>query len=141
MMAAAVRSWKALSEAFSQMKIWTGRTVLAEVRESGTPGTNDTMPTIRRGAVSPRAWARERMEPVMTPGRARGRTWWKTVWVREAPRARAASRIEGGTALRDERVAMITVGRAIRASTSPPTRGEERGTFIQLMNTARPRRP
>ena len=81
------------------------------------------MPIIRSGAVSPSAWARLRMAPVITPGMASGSTWWKTVWVLEAPTPSAASRIEGGTAFSDERVAMITVGSAIRASTRPPTSG------------------
>ena len=111
------------------------------MKPSGTPGTNETMPIISSGAVSPRAWARERIEPVITPGMASGRTWWNTVWVREAPTPSAASRIDGGTAFSAERVAMITVGRAISASTRPPTSGEERGTASQLMNTARPSRP
>ena len=35
----------------------------------------------------------------------------------------------------------ITVGKAIRARTRPPTRGEPRGTCSQLMNRARPSRP
>ena len=96
---------------------------------------------VSSGAVSPKAWASDRIAPVITPGIARGRTWWKTVWVLDAPTPRAASRIEGGTALSAERVAMITVGMAIRARTRPPTRGDERGTASQLMNTARPSRP
>jgi hypothetical protein len=47
----------------------------------------------------------EIMVPVITPGMASGRTWWNTVWVRLAPMARAASRIEGGTAFSAEREA------------------------------------
>ena len=123
------------------MKTWTGRTVAAPVKPSGTPGTKEIMPIISRGAVSPSACASDRIAPVMTPGMASGRTWWNTVWVREAPTPRAASRMEGGTAFSAERVAMITVGRAMSARTRPPTRGEDRGTCIQLMNTARPSRP
>jgi hypothetical protein len=56
------------------------------------------MPIISSGAVSPRAWASDRMAPVITPGMASGSTWWNTVWVLDAPTPRAASRIEGGTA-------------------------------------------
>ena len=129
-MAAAVRSWKARSEAFSQMKTCTGSTVAAEVKLSGGAGTKETMPIISSGAVSPSAWASDRMVPVSMPGMASGRTWWNTVWVREAPTASAASRIEGGTAFSAERVAMMMVGRAISASTNPPSRGEERGTAL-----------
>src|SRR5690606_16149509 len=117
MMAAAVRSWNARSEAFSQMKTSTGRALEGEVMASGTPGTKLAMPISSGGAVSPRAWAMAMMEPVMTPGMARGRTWWNTAWVFDAPMARAASRMEGGTAFSALRVAMMTVGRAIRAST------------------------
>ena len=61
--------------------------------------------------------------------------------VREAPTPQAASRIEGGTAFSAERVAMITVGRAIRASTMPPVTAAPRGAPNQLINTARPSRP
>ncbi len=53
----------------------------------------------------------------------------------------AASRIDGGTALSAARAAMITVGMTISASTSPPSRGEERGRPIQFRNTARPSSP
>ncbi len=83
----------------------------------------------------------EMMAPVITPGMASGRTWPNTVWVRLAPMARAASRMDGGTALSDERVAMMMVGRAISASTRPPTRGLARGRCMKLMNSARPSRP
>ncbi|MNY59935.1 hypothetical protein D3C86_1964360 [compost metagenome] len=99
------------------------------------------MPISSRGAVSPRAWAMAMIEPVMTPGMARGRTWPNTVWVRLAPMARAASRIEGGTAFSAERVAMMTVGKAIRARTRPPTSGLARGRCMKLMKRARPSRP
>ena len=40
----------------------------------------------------------------------------------------AASRIDGGTALKAARVAMMMVGRVISASTIPPTSGAERGS-------------
>ena len=105
------------------------------------PGTKLTMPISSSGAVSPRAWAMEIMDPVITPGMASGRVCWNTVWVCDAPMASAASRIDGGTAFSDERVAMMMVGRAIRASTSPPTSGLARGRCIQLMNSASPSRP
>ena len=47
----------------------------------------------------------------------------------------------GGYTLMAARDAMITTGRVIRVSTSPPTSGAERGRPKKLMNTARPSRP
>ena len=37
-----------------------------------------TMPIISSGAVSPSACAMPMIVPVMIPGIASGRTWWKT---------------------------------------------------------------
>ena len=58
-----------------------------------------TMPMSSSGAVSPSACAMPMMVPVMMPGMASGKTWWKTTCCGEAPTPRAASRMEGGTAL------------------------------------------
>ncbi len=52
------------------------------------------------GAVSPKACATPIIPPVKIPGSANGNTWWKTVCKREAPKPKAAWRIEGGTALK-----------------------------------------
>ena len=54
---------------------------------------------------------------------ASGRTWWKIVCIFEAPRPRAAARIDGGTAFSAARVAMMIVGSVISVSTRPPTSG------------------
>ena len=72
---------------------------------------------------------------------ASGRTWWVTVWMCEAPMPSAASRIEGGTALKAARVAMMMVGSVISESTMPPTSGAERGRPKKPRNTASPSRP
>ena len=53
----------------------------------------------------------------------------------------AASRIEGGTAFRAARVAMMIVGSVISDSTMPPTSGAERGRPKKPRNTARPSKP
>jgi hypothetical protein len=79
--------------------------------------------------------------PVRIPGIARGSTWCPTTWSGEAPRPRAASRIEGGTAWIAERPAMMMVGSVISASVSPPTSGAERGRCIRFRKTARPSSP
>ena len=57
------------------MNTCTGRTVADSVKPAGMLGTKATMPIINSGAVSPSAWASERMEPVIMPGMASGRTW------------------------------------------------------------------
>ena len=53
----------------------------------------------------------------------------------------AASRMEGGTEVSAARLLMITVGRVITVSTSPPTSGAERGRPKKFRNTASPNRP
>ncbi|MNY48219.1 hypothetical protein D3C86_1835390 [compost metagenome] len=75
------------------------------------------------------------------PGMASGSTWWKIVCILEAPRPRAAARIDGGTAFRAARVAMMIVGRVISVRTRPPTSEAERGKPMKLMKTERPSRP
>ncbi len=99
------------------------------------------MPIIKSGAVSPMACAMPMMVPVSMPGMANGSTCWKTACTLEAPTPRAASRIDGGTALRAARAAMMMVGRVIRVSTQAAVIGADRGMPIRLMNMARPSRP
>ncbi len=102
---------------------------------------NATMPIMSSGAVSPSARAMPMMVPVRMPGSASGRTCWNTICIFDAPRPRAASLIDGGTALMEARAAMMITGSVISESTRPPTSGEERGSEAQLMKTARPSSP
>ena len=81
------------------------------------------------------------MVPVRMPGMADGTTWWNTACTGLAPRANAASRMVGDTALSAARPAMMMVGNVISASTIPPTRGVERGKFMKFRSTARPSNP
>ena len=55
--------------------------------------------------------------------------------------AKAAFRIDCGTAVSAARDAMITTGRISNASTSPPTTGADRGSPNAPRNTAAPNRP
>lgn len=75
---------------------------------------------ISKGAVSPSATARPRIVPVRIPGIAKGKTWCITVCIFDAPTPSAASRIDGGTARIEARVAMITVGRVRNEMTNAP---------------------
>jgi len=79
------------------------------------------------------------LRSMMSAGESVGATVF--TWCREAPMPRAASRIDGGTAFTEARVTMIMVGSVISASTSPPTRGAERGIARKLIKNARPSRP
>ena len=65
------------------------------------------------------------MVPVRMPGIARGRTVKNHLQGRGAKPV-APSRMEGGTDLSAARAAMMIVGSVIKASTMPPTRGDER---------------
>ena len=49
--------------------------------------------------------------------------------------------MEGGTAFKHERLEIIIVGSVISVSTSPPTKGTERGMPNKFRNIARPSRP
>ena len=100
-----------------------------------------TMPINSSGAVSPSACAMPIIDPVNMPGIASGITWCKTTCILDAPMPSAASRMEGGTLLIAARLEMMIVGNVIKASTSPPTTGTERGIPNRLINTARPSRP
>ena len=88
---------------------------------------NPTIPISSNGAVSPSACANPMIVPVRMPGAARGRTWWNTDCIFEAPTPNAASRIDGGTDFSEARVEMMIVGKVIRVSTKPPTSGAEFG--------------
>ena len=99
MMAAAVLDWKAISGKSDHRYICTGSTVAASVKPCGMSTMKATMPIISSGAVSPKARARPRMVPVKIPGTASGSTWWNTACWCEAPTPRAASLIDGGTAI------------------------------------------
>ena len=96
---------------------------------------------MRSGAVSPNAWAIPIIVPVKIPGAARGKIWSVAVCILDAPRPRAASLIEVGTALIDALVAIIIVGKVIKANTIPPTKGTDLGIPKKPRNTASPRSP
>jgi hypothetical protein len=123
------------------MKSSTGRTVAESVKLVGTSAMKATIPIISKGAVSPKACAIARIEPVMMPGMANGRTWWKIACIFDAPTPSAASRIDGGTAFKAAREAIIITGKLIKVSTIPPTIGAERGMLKKVKKTAKPKSP
>ena len=61
--------------------------------------------------------------------------------MRVAPKLSAADNIDGGTAAKAAREAMIMVGKVIMESTNPPTKGEERGRPKKLIKIANPSTP
>ena len=134
-------SLNARSALSDHIKIWTGSAVAGEVIVSGTSTINATIPIMRSGAVSPNAWAIPIIVPVKIPGAARGKIWSVAVCILDAPRPRAASLIEVGTALIDALVAIIIVGKVIKANTIPPTKGTDLGIPKKPRNTASPRSP
>ena len=99
------------------------------------------MPIIKRGAVSPRAWAIPMMVPVNMPGIASGKTWCVMVCIFDAPTPRAASRMLGGTARIEAREEIMMVGNVIKAKTMPPTNGIDRGIPNITINIASPMIP
>ena len=103
--------------------------------------TKATIPISSSGAVCPSALASPRIVPVRIPGIASGRTWWNTVCIFDAPTPKAASRIDGGTARIDARVAMMMVGSVISEITSAPTSDDDCGSPAKLMKIASPRMP
>ena len=94
-----VFSTNPLSACSDHKYTWTGRDAEGSTGVLGISTTKATIPIKIKGAVSPKAWAKPIIVPDNVPGIASGTTWWNTVWNFEAPTDKAASLIEGGTAL------------------------------------------
>ena len=99
------------------------------------------IPIINKGAVSPKACAIPTIVPVKMPGNASGTTWWNVAWIGLAPIPSAASRIDGGTARKEARDAIIIVGNVINDKTSPPTNGVDLGRSKTFKSNAKPSNP
>ncbi len=140
-MAAEVFSTKPLETSSDQRKICTGRTVAGSVIPPGGVAMKARMPIMSSGAVSPKARAMPMIVPVRMPGRASGRTWWKTTCTGLAPTPSAASRMLGGTDLIALRPAMTMTGMVMSASVMPPTSAAERGRCRKFRKIDSPSRP
>ena len=97
-------------------------------------------PTIRSGAVSPKARASVRMVPVRIPGAAYGTTWLRTISQRVAPTPKAASRMLFGTARSASEVVITAIGRTSTASVRPPAISDLPRPSV-LTNSASPSSP
>ena len=140
-MAALVFATNALSGLSAHIYIWTGRAVAGSVNVAGMSTIKATIPINNNGADSPKALAKPIIVPVKIPGIAEGSKCWNTTCISDAPIARAASLIEGGTDWSDDLVAIIIVGRVIKDNTRPPTKGTDLGIPKKFIKTAKPNKP